>query len=512
MLAIATGKEQLDRLLSTHIENTQIVGYREFFLENKYETVILSNFIKGEMPLETLFFTLKQNGTRIIYLTSEEIQEEHANIALCLKYGVYDIYVDSINIANIKNLLDNPKSLQNDDIQELFVKYLNKEALEEKKVALKGLLRKKSAATESQNTEIPDDNTNTKTTVAAEATVVQEEIKQVEKIIEKIVEIEVQKTIKIKEMDTCTISVISNVRNGKSFTTWNSAKYSANSEYSTAVINTDQNFSANVFYGISDNSDVDLNSISGLKAADDIEKLGMKISDNYTVFTNSKNNKEKLISIDNFKKLLHHCKIHKDITFLDFGEDCIELIKEGIKESIRVLIIFDLDEISIEQNFKLLDDLDEYLNPDKVIAVVNYYSECEAYKRLLIELKRYGIKKVTSMHFVQGMNVYDLFGTNYVAYEKDDVLEEDIRALMSLINAREPKKKKNVSKSVLKDIKVIKKEVEDSMKPGFKFLKMILLLILAIIVIFIIAKFFLPKSWLNLIEYYIKNIIGSIKK
>lgn len=170
MIAICTGKEKLNEYLHINIPNTQIVNYREFLIDNKFDIVIISSHLIGDIPFEKLFFILKQNGSRIIYLTDETIKEEHKYISLCLKYGIYDIYLGEITAENIANLINSPKGLQNEDVQELFVKYVNREDLEERKVALKDLLKTKLPKKQGED--------------------INKEIQYVDKIIEKVVEVE----------------------------------------------------------------------------------------------------------------------------------------------------------------------------------------------------------------------------------------------------------------------------------------------------------------------------------
>ncbi len=121
MIAIATGWDKLDAkteevFLANGIEDIQVVHYREFFLEQRFDTIVMSKNLVGHIELEYLFLNLRENNTRVIYLTNESDKEE---LKLCFMYGIYDLVFDPITPELILKIYETPKTFA--DVKRTFL-------------------------------------------------------------------------------------------------------------------------------------------------------------------------------------------------------------------------------------------------------------------------------------------------------------------------------------------------------------------------------------------------------
>jgi len=117
MIAIATGYDMLDQKIAETLGNVQIVNYREFLLKNKFDIVVISRHLIGNVEMENLLLILRQNNTRIIFLTEEDNVRE---IRLCLDFAIYDMLFDPIDPTRVIDLIENPRTFA--DIKRIFVK------------------------------------------------------------------------------------------------------------------------------------------------------------------------------------------------------------------------------------------------------------------------------------------------------------------------------------------------------------------------------------------------------
>lgn len=142
MIAVATGIMELDKQIQEKINNLnrpgKIINYRDFFLKENFDTVILSSHLKGDIELEQLIFYLKNNDARIIFLTEKSNNEE---IYLCFKYGIYDMIFDPVTLEGIVEAINTTKGFS--DYSKLFIEIMNGEKINnEKRAVLKQVLSK----------------------------------------------------------------------------------------------------------------------------------------------------------------------------------------------------------------------------------------------------------------------------------------------------------------------------------------------------------------------------------
>lgn len=120
-IAIATGIESFNNGISEKLkEQHQVeeVHFQEFLLENEYEIVILSKHLRGDLKITKLILDLHKQGKRVIFLTSED-EDDQENIQHCISYGIHDILYKDITPEKIEMIINNPKRIT--DISHLII-------------------------------------------------------------------------------------------------------------------------------------------------------------------------------------------------------------------------------------------------------------------------------------------------------------------------------------------------------------------------------------------------------
>ncbi|WP_281819787.1 hypothetical protein [Vallitalea longa] len=124
-IAVATAIEELDEILDKKCKTkyeSEIVLYRRYLIENQFDIAILSGRLNGEESLDKTIFDIISNGTRVIFITTSDNDDE---IKLCIRYGIRDILFDDIGPTDILKLIENPKSLK--EMKSVFEKYQSNE-------------------------------------------------------------------------------------------------------------------------------------------------------------------------------------------------------------------------------------------------------------------------------------------------------------------------------------------------------------------------------------------------
>ncbi|KHD38177.1 hypothetical protein NL50_01325 [Clostridium acetobutylicum] len=122
-IAMATGMIELDREVEEILGNRKdtkisMVNYREFFKIETFDVVVLSDRLMGDTKIQDLFFILKSNNTRIIYLTN---CDDVKGVKRCFSYSVNDILFDPVKPNDIIKLILKPNSFS--DIKDIYLRY-----------------------------------------------------------------------------------------------------------------------------------------------------------------------------------------------------------------------------------------------------------------------------------------------------------------------------------------------------------------------------------------------------
>ena len=101
MVLIFTDNEQLDRDLNKQIEDSRIVYYPDYVLEEKDATTLIATL----QPNKDFMFKVREKNIQVI-LILENDQVKELKEALTL--GIYDIILDPFSLEDVTKKITNP--------------------------------------------------------------------------------------------------------------------------------------------------------------------------------------------------------------------------------------------------------------------------------------------------------------------------------------------------------------------------------------------------------------------
>lgn len=107
MVLIFTDNEQLDRDLNKKIEDSRIVYYPEYILEEKEATTLIATLQPNKYNFKDFMFKVREKNIQVILLLENEKVEELKD-ALIL--GIYDIIFDPFDLEDVCQKIKNPNS------------------------------------------------------------------------------------------------------------------------------------------------------------------------------------------------------------------------------------------------------------------------------------------------------------------------------------------------------------------------------------------------------------------
>ena len=107
MVLIFTDNEQLDIDLNKKIENSRIVYYPDYILEESKATVLIATVQPNKYNFKDFMFKVREKDTQVILLLENEKQKE-LNDALIL--GIYDIIFDPFDLKDVIEKIKTPNS------------------------------------------------------------------------------------------------------------------------------------------------------------------------------------------------------------------------------------------------------------------------------------------------------------------------------------------------------------------------------------------------------------------
>ncbi|MFZ5352218.1 MAG: MinD/ParA family ATP-binding protein [Bacillota bacterium] len=190
-------------------------------------------------------------------------------------------------------------------------------------------------------------------------------------------------------MEHMVIAIYSAHVTGKSHTAWNLSSCIAGFGYETSVINMDEGFSANIFFGIDDIYDGLLdytleredyrNILSNCCKRGRLNIISGKMGDALSIKT------------EQYMKLLNHIRFKSDITIVDTRRELNDITLSSIRSSTLDILVLDCDLMHFNANLQLLSRLGDDFVAEKTIAVINNCDKSsEAYKYIFNQLKRKG--------------------------------------------------------------------------------------------------------------------------
>ncbi len=105
MVLIFTGNEQLDKNLSKKINNSRVVYYPDYILEEKSATTLITALQPHKFNFKEFMFKVREKNIQVILILENE-QVKELKDALTL--GIYDIIFDPFNLEDIIKKITTP--------------------------------------------------------------------------------------------------------------------------------------------------------------------------------------------------------------------------------------------------------------------------------------------------------------------------------------------------------------------------------------------------------------------
>ena len=105
MILIFTGNEQLDRDLNKKINDSRIVYYPDYVLEEKEATTLICSLQPNKYNFKEFMYKVRNKNIQVILILEDEKQKE-LNDALLM--GIYDFVFDPFDLDEITKKISNP--------------------------------------------------------------------------------------------------------------------------------------------------------------------------------------------------------------------------------------------------------------------------------------------------------------------------------------------------------------------------------------------------------------------
>ena len=121
MVLIFTDNEQLDRDLNKKIEDSRIVYYPDYVLEEQQATTLIATLQPNKYNFKDFMFKVREKNIQVILILENDKVKELKDALLL---GIYDIIFDPFDLDEVCNKITNPNqfskiSIYIKEIQEL---------------------------------------------------------------------------------------------------------------------------------------------------------------------------------------------------------------------------------------------------------------------------------------------------------------------------------------------------------------------------------------------------------
>lgn len=105
MILIFTGNEQLDRDLSKKINDSRIVYYPDYVLEEKEATTLITTMQPNKFNFKDFMFKVRNKNIQVILILENDKVKELKD---ALVLGIYDIIFDPFNLEEVIKKIASP--------------------------------------------------------------------------------------------------------------------------------------------------------------------------------------------------------------------------------------------------------------------------------------------------------------------------------------------------------------------------------------------------------------------
>lgn len=110
MVLIFTDNEQLDRDLNQKIDDSRIVYYPDYVLEEKDATTLIATLQPNKYNFKDFMFKVREKNIQVILILENEKVKELKDALLL---GIYDIVFDPFDLDEVCNKITNPNLFSN---------------------------------------------------------------------------------------------------------------------------------------------------------------------------------------------------------------------------------------------------------------------------------------------------------------------------------------------------------------------------------------------------------------
>ena len=107
MILIFTDNEQLNKDISRKIEDSRIVYYADYILEEKEADTLIVSVQNNKYNFKDFMFKVRDKNIRVILLLENADQKELRDALLL---GIYDIIFDPFSLEDICKKIDTPSA------------------------------------------------------------------------------------------------------------------------------------------------------------------------------------------------------------------------------------------------------------------------------------------------------------------------------------------------------------------------------------------------------------------
>ena len=105
MVLIFTDNEQLDRDLNKKIEDSRIVCYPDYVLEEQQATTLIATLQPNKYNFKDFMFKVREKNIQVILILENDKVKELKDALLL---GIYDIVLDPFDLDEVCNKITNP--------------------------------------------------------------------------------------------------------------------------------------------------------------------------------------------------------------------------------------------------------------------------------------------------------------------------------------------------------------------------------------------------------------------
>ncbi|MCI8470440.1 MAG: hypothetical protein HFJ35_02955 [Clostridia bacterium] len=107
MVLIFTDNEQLDRDLNKKIEDSRIVYYTDYILEEQQATTLIATIQPNKYNFKDFMFKVREKNIQVILILEDENVKELKD---ALMLGIYDIILNQFDLDDVCQKITNPNS------------------------------------------------------------------------------------------------------------------------------------------------------------------------------------------------------------------------------------------------------------------------------------------------------------------------------------------------------------------------------------------------------------------